>query len=682
MFRGWNWSPLATPARVRYNKSMQASLRRLFYLIAFFPAVADARVVQIRADHREPILNGKSFGAVGAYEKLTGTIEFALNPSLGQNVGIVDLGLAPRNSRGEVEFSADFYLLKPADVNRGNGRLLYEVGNRGSKGILRTFQKGGPSQDPTTQADLGDGFLMRQGYSLLWMGWQWDVPDGRMRMNMPIATDHGAPITGLVRGNFILDARSETAPLADRGHRSYPIADAKSADAFMTVRDATTAPPQRIAREKWHFVDDSMVALAGGFEPGRIYDVVYRARDPRVVGTGLAGTRDLISFLKYSDAGNPLRGIHLAYGWGVSQSGRFLRHFLYEGFNEDEQGRMVFDGVIDEVGGAGRGSFNNRFGQASRDAEEFFNFLYPVDMFPFTDGPETDPETGQTDALLARAEARHVAPKIFHILSNSEYFNRTGSLVHTDPAGRRDLEPPLGTRIYVIASGPHFFGPFPTEQAANLAAPLNPINRNLVLRALLQALDAWVTEGVAPPPSQFPHISDGTLTTREKARWPKIPGVLFPPPALITYRLDFGPKWREGIVDFEPPHIGRPFVSLVPAVDENGNARAGIRLPAVEVPIATYSGWNYRAAGTGATDQFAGEAGSFFPFAHTHAEREAQGDSRLSLEERYASRDQYVGKVALAARKLVENRYLLREDVPDVIDFAVTQYDWAVRRDR
>jgi hypothetical protein len=667
---------------VRYNKSMRVSLRRLSCLIAFLPAVLNARVVQIRIDHREPVLNGKSFGAVGAYEKLTGTIEFALNPTLPQNVGIVDLGLAPRNSRGEVEFSADFYLLKPTDVSRGNGRLLYEVGNRGSKGMLRTFQKGGPSQDPATEADFGDGFLMRQGYSLLWMGWQWDVPDGRMRMNMPIATDHGAPITGLVRGNFILDARSDTAALADRGHKSYPVADAKSADAFMTVRNATIAPPQRIPREKWHFIDDSLVALDGGFEPGRIYDVVYRARDPRVVGTGLAGTRDLISFLKYSDTGNPLRGVRFAYGWGVSQSGRLLRHFLYEGFNEDERGRRVFDGVIDEVGGAGRGSFNNRFGQASRDAEEFFNFLYPVDMFPFTDGPETDPETGQTDALLAKAEARHVAPKIFHILSNSEYFNRSGSLVHTDPAGQRDLEPPAGTRIYVIASGPHFFGPFPAEKAANLAAPLNPINRNLVVRALLQALDAWVTEGAAPPPSQLPRISDGTLTTREKAGWPKIPGVLFPPPALITYRLDFGSKWRDGIVDFEPPHIGKPFVSLVPAVDENGNARAGIRLPSVEVPIATYSGWNYRAAGTGATDQFAGEAGSFFPFARTRAEREAKGDSRLSIEERYTSRDQYVGKVALAARKLVENRYLLREDVPDVIDFAIAQYDWAVERDR
>ena len=648
----------------------------LFSLLAFG---AQARLVNIRVQHREPVLNGKSFGAAGAYEKLTGKVDFALDPALVQNAQIVDLKLAPRNSQGEVEFSADFYLLKPADAGRGNGRLLYEVGNRGSKGMLRTFQKGGPSQDPKTAADFGDGFLMRQGYALLWMGWQWDVPDGRMRMEMPVATDQGAPILGLVRGNFILDQRSPTAPLADRGHKAYPVADRNSADAFMTVRDGTVAKAQRIPREKWRFVDHSTVALEGGFEPGRIYDVVYRARDPRVLGTGLAGTRDLISFLKHSEAGNPLRGIRFAYGWGVSQSGRFLRHFLYEGFNEDEQGRRVFDGVIDEVGGSGRGSFNHRFGQASRDAEEYFNFLYPVDMFPFTDGPETDPETRQTDALLARAEARHVAPKIFHILSNSEYFNRAGSLVHTDPAGQRDLDPPAGTRIYGIASGPHFFGPFPPEHPANLAAPLNPLNRGIVMRALLTALDAWVADDIAPPASQYPRIADGTLTTREKAGWPKIPGVHFPPPALIAYRLDFGPKWREGIVDFEPPHIGQPFVSLVPAVDQNGNARAGIRLPGVEVPVATYTGWNYRPPQTGAPDQFAGEAGSFFPFARTKAEREASGDSRPSMEERYASREQYVGKVALAAGKLVAARYLLAEDVPDVIDFAVAQYDWAVR---
>ncbi|HEY3742433.1 MAG TPA: hypothetical protein VGL53_21440, partial [Bryobacteraceae bacterium] len=420
-------------------------LRRLAFVCALITSGAEAHVAQLIVEHREPVLNGKSFGLAGPYEKLSGKVHFALDPSAAINSGIIDLALAPRNSHGEVEFTADFMLIKPADNKRANGRLFYEVGNRGGKSLLRVFQKGAASTDPTTAADFGDGSLMNQGYSLLWMGWQWDVPEGRMRMDMPIATDHGSPILGLVRGNFIPNAKSSSEPLTDRGHRAYPVNDRNDPDAFMTVRDRPLDPPHRIPRNQWRFVDDGNVSLDGGFELGRIYDVVYRARDPRVLGCGLAGTRDLISFFKHA---NPFSGtITAAYGWGVSQSGRFLRHFLYEGFNRDEQGRRVFDGIIDEVGGAGRGSFNHRFGQASRDAEQFYNIHFPVDMFPFTDGPETDPETGATGSLLARAEADHVAPKIFHILSNSEYFNRAGSLLHTDPAGTRDIDPPANARI-------------------------------------------------------------------------------------------------------------------------------------------------------------------------------------------------------------------------------------------
>jgi len=422
------------------------------------------------------------------------------------------------------------------------------------------------------------------------------------------------------------------------------------------------------------------VSIEGGFELGRIYDVVYKARDPRVVGCGLAGTRDLISFLKTEQGeANPLRGIRVAYGWGVSQSGRFLRHFLYEGFNEDERGRRVFDGVIDEVGGAGRGSFNHRFAQASRDAEQFFNIFYPVDMFPFTDGEETDTVTGQTDALLAKAEARHVSPKIFHILSNSEYFNRAGSLIHTDPAGQRDIEPPANTRIYAIASGPHFVGPWPPAPVGGTAAPLSVLDRTPIVRALLRNLDEWVTEGIAPPASRYPKISDGTLTAPKAAGWPSIPQVRLPPPILITYRLDFGPNWTWGLVSFEPPHVGKPYVGLIPAVDSDGNAIAGIRLPSIQVPIATYAGWNYRAPGMGAADQLMGEAGSMYPFAPTRSQR-SKGDSRLSLEERYTSRDQYLGKIALAGRQLIAERFLLAGDLADVIDRAAMQYDWAVGR--
>ena len=652
-------------------------------LLPLFATGAEARVVRLRVDRREKVLDGKSFGSAGPYEKLAGKVEFALDPTVALNANIVDLNLARHNTRGEVEFSADFYMLRPVDAAHGNGRLFYEVGNRGGKSMLRTFQKARNSSDPHTAEEFGDGALMNQGYTLLWMGWQWDVPEGQMRMDMPIATDHGKPITGLVRGNFIPNDNAPTQPLADRNHLAYLVDDPGSPDNFMTVRNRPTDQPQRIPRSRWHFVGDSSVAADGGFELGRIYDVVYRARDPRVVGTGLAGTRDLISFLKYDRTeANPVPGIRFAYGWGVSQSGRLLRHFLYEGFNEDEQNRKVFDGVIDEVGGAGRGSFNHRFAQASRDAEEFFNIFYPADMFPFTDGPETDPETGKTDSVMARAEARHAAPKVIHIFSNSEYFNRAGSLIHTDPAGTRDLEPPPGSRIYFVSSGPHGAGPFPPVQPKGAAGLNNPADRSPIVRALLKDLDAWVVDGTPAPPSRIPHIADGTLVPTEKAGWPTIPGIHFPVPYLKTYRLDFGPEWDKGIVANEPPKIGKPFVGLVPAVDQNGNSRAGIRLPAIEVPVGTYAGWNFRSPSIGSPDQLFGEIGSFHPFARTKAERIASGDSRLSVEERYASREEYLSRVALVAGQMVQDRFLLPQDLPDPVNQAAALYDWAIQPNR
>jgi len=647
----------------------------LICLSLLLTPAAQARVLQLRVLHRETLQSGKSFGLAGPYELLTGKVEFALDPGATRNANIVDLKLATRNSAGLVPFTADFQLIKPVDPRRANGRILYEVGNRGGKSLLRVFQKAKPG--PT---EVGDGALMTQGFSLLWMGWQWDVPEGMMRMDIPVATDHGAPISGLVRGNFVLNTRSATASLADRNHKAYAAVDSSSAADIMTVRDLPLDPPQTIPRAKWHFVNETTVSLEGGFEPGRIYDVVYRARDPRVVGCGMAGTRDLIAFLKSNSPANPLPGTRFAYGWGISQSGRFIRHFLYDGFNESEDGTMVFDGMIDEVGGAGRGSFNHRFGQASRDAEQHLNIFYPVDMFPFTDAPETDPETGESGSLLATAEARHVAPKIFHILSNSEYFNRAGSLIHTDPAGTRDIEPPPNSRIYFISSGPHYSGTIPPVFSRNDdllgQAPLNPLDRSPIVRALFQAMDRWVVDGELPPPSRFPHISDGTLTAPAAAGWPTIPGLPLPPPILLTYRLDFGPDWSRGIVSFEPPHVGKPFTGLIPAVDADGNSRAGIRLPDVEVPLATYAGWNYRAPSIGLPGQLAGEAGSFYPFPKTRAEREAKSDSRLSIAERYQSRDHYLGKFMQAAGQLVKERLLLPSDVPPAIDRAILFYDW------
>jgi hypothetical protein len=669
-------------------------------MLLFVSSVAEARVVRLRIERREMILDGRSFGAAGPYEKLVGKVEFALDPMLPRNGDIVDLQLAPRNDRGEVEASADFYMLKPVDPRRGNGRLFYEVGNRGGKSLLQTFQKATGSPDPTKEAEFGDGALMRQGFTVLWMGWQWDVPErpGTMRMEMPIAilrepqggpepgrraTENGKRITGLVRGNFILNERANTASVADRAHKAYPAIEPDSAENVMTVRDDPTAKGQVIPRARWHFVDQGTVTLDGGFEPGRIYDVVYRSADPRVIGIGLSGTRDLISFLKHDKStGNPTPGIRYAIGWGVSQSGRFLRHFLYQGFNEDEQGRKVFDGVFDQVGGAGRGSFNHRFGQASRDALQYFNILFPVDLFPFTDGPSTDPEGGAVDSLLARAERTGTAPKLFHLLTNSEYFNRAGSLVHTDPTGTKDADLPTNTRIYMIASAPHGPGPFPPMSNVGGGmtgrAALNPLNYSPAVRALFRALDRWVVEDVPPPPSAYPHLSDGTLTSPSKAGWPAVPGYQLPEQPLRAFHLNFGADWSKGIVSVEPPEVGKPFVVSVPAVDADGNVRAGIRLPDIAVPLATQAGWNYRDASIGAPDRLAGEIGSYIPFPRTKAERDRSGDPRPSIEERYRNRDEYVGKFAAAATALVDQGYLLAEDVADLLKHAAEHYDWAV----
>src|SRR3954470_19664782 len=291
------------------------------FLLLTAPA-ADAGVIRLRIERREPVLNGRTFGAAGAYEKLVGKVDFGVDPTNPRNDVIVDLKLAPRNASGQVEASADFYMLKPVDSARSNGRVFYEVGNRGGKSILATFQKAAPSPDPTTEAEFGDGALMRQGFTLLWMGWQWDVPErpGTMRMAMPIATENGRRITGLVRGNFILNERAATASVADRAHKAYLALDVNSDENVMTVRDDPTAKGQVVPRTRWHFVDGATVALDGGFEPGRIYDVVYRAADPRVLGIGLSGARDLISFLKYDTSSqNPAPGLRSAIGWGVSQ---------------------------------------------------------------------------------------------------------------------------------------------------------------------------------------------------------------------------------------------------------------------------------------------------------------------------------------------------------------------------
>jgi hypothetical protein len=566
------------------------------------------------------------------------------------------------------------------DLRRGNRRVYYEVPNRGGKGILRRLQFAGSSLDPRDPADFGDGWLMEEGFSLAWMGWQWDVPErpGVLRLRAPIATDRGRSITGLVRAVVIVDGRTAEAPLGDKDHAAYPPVDPDGPDSRLYVRDRGLDLPRLLPRASWRFVGGQGVALDGGFEPGRIYEVVYRSRDPRVVGCGLAATRDLVSFFKNETGpANPLAGVTLALGHGISQSGRFLRHFLFQGFNEDEQGRRVFDGLFVEVAGAGRGSFNHRFAQASRDGHQHWNVLYPTDVFPFTDTPETDPETGETKGLLDRAVASGTVPKVFHVVTSYEYWNRAASLLHTEPTGTRDVALAETSRAYLMASAQHGPGTLPPSRAGSREGlpPTNPNDFRPAIRALVHALDEWVADGVLPPASLYPRIADGTLVAPEKAGWPEVSSVRFPTVRNEPVRLDYGPEWARGVITVEPPRLGGVFPALVPAVDADGNDRAGIRLPEIAVPLASQTGWRWRHPGTGAPDALAPYVGSCFPFAWTKAAREGAGDPRLSVEERYHGRADYLGRVALAALALVRERYLLAEDVPLVVERAAAHWD-------
>ena len=653
-------------------------------IFLFSTARADAHVTRVEIISRADVLDGRAFGLAGAYEKIVSRVYFAVNPGNLHNKLIVDLDKAPRNAQGEVEFSADLYLLKPKDMNKGNGSVLFEVSNRGGKGILHLVNGFSPA---TPEGEYGDGFLMREGYTVAWVGWEFDVADegDRLKLLAPIIHDAGGKeIRGLVRSDFTPAQKVDDMPLGHSllgptGGKSYPVADPASTKHVLTVRDTLDGKRQTIPRAQWSFArtvdgkvaaDTHFIHLDGGFQAGKIYEVVYEAKDPVVVGLGFAAVRDFLSFLKYdSQATAPVKRV---YAVGISQSGRFLRHFLYQDFNADEQGHVVMDGVIAHVGGAGRGSFNHRFAQPSRDAQPLSSIFFPTDLFPFTDLPETDPDTGETAGFLDASIKSKNAPKLFLTNTSYEYWGRAASLIHTSPDGLSDAKIGENTRVYLLAGLQHFSVPFPPDKdggpdskAQQLHNP-NPVQ--WYWRALITDMNQWVKDGTAPPVSAYPKIADGTLVPLSKWAFPKIPGVNKPHEVSLAYHLDFGPQWKEGIVTLEPPKVGKPFAVLVPQSDANGNDEGGVSLPELQVPLATYTGWNLRDPSIGLTDLRLSFYGSFIPFAKTAAEREKSGDPRLSVAERYASRDEYMGKFAEAALKLMRERFLLREDLPALLE--------------
>jgi len=682
-------------------------------LVSLLASSATARVDRVEILSRADVQDGKPFGGIGAYERITGRVYFKVNPANLHNRQIVDLDKAERDSAGEVEFSADLYLLKPKDMKRGNGSVLFEVSNRGGKGILRLVNGGIPT-DPAQE--FGDGFLMRQGYTIAWLGWQFDVADQNQNLKLyaPIAhalltEEHVSPsddrakraphqaedpappsgreIRGLVRSDFTVATSRDEMPtghilLGPSGGKSYPAIDPANPQNVLTVRDTRDGSRQTIPRDQWNFKDAHFVHLNGGFVPGKIYELVYVTQDPAVVGLGLAAVRDFLAYLKHDPkAVAPVRRV---YAVGISQSGRFLRHFLYQDFNADEQGRQVMDGVIAHVAGAGRGSFNHRFAQPSRDSQPMSSIFFPTDLFPFTDLPETDPDTGQTGGLLDAATKSRTAPKIFFTNTSYEYWGRSASLIHTSADGKKDATIGKSVRVYFLAGLQHFSDPFPPQKTTannpdyTSQQRHNPNPIQWFWRALITDMDQWVRAGTQPPSNAFPTVATSTLVPFERWVFPKIPGVNLPREYNLAYHLDFGDQWPAGIVSNEPPKVGKPFAVLIPQTDADGNDLGGVRLPELQAPLATYTGWNLRDPSIGAPDQRVSFLGSFIPFAKTARERQQSGDPRLSVQERYSSREQYMAKFTAAANKLIRQRFLLSEDLPAVVARGQREWDEVV----
>ena len=662
-------------------------------------------MIELKIADRRPFAGGRGFGDTGAYERLSGRALFRVDPLAPAQADVVDLKLAPRDAEGLVHFAADFMILRPADSARGNRRVFYDYGNRGHKRALQFFNDAPHSNDPLTLTHAGNGFLMRRGYAVAWLAWEGDMlpGDNRMVLDVPVATDNGRAITGRVRVEFIPDAPGAVCQaLSGRvAAHSYRTASMDTADAAFTRRRYPYDAPEIIPSDQWSFAlahagagaetkqaefavaaSDWHIYYPAGFNPGWIYELIYTAKDPKVMGIGHVAVRDFVSFLKYdrTDA-NPLLGVEKAYGWGRSQTGRCLRDFIYRGYNADAAGRPVFDGAMPHVAGAGRKWMNHRFANpivsGGQQYEDHFNI---ADSFPFSYAMSTDHLTGKRDGILKRPETD---PLVFHTQTATEYWVRRGSLAHTDTQGN-DLPQPENVRVYCWSSSQHSADPLLQAPSRGIGQNYsNNVATSAFFRAMLDAMDRWATDGTKPPPSRVPMRADGTLV--DYATWrqqfPAIPGVAPLSEPNVLPLLDFGPDSERGILR-EPPTIvhgknepGSPaltYTVLVPSVDADGNDIAGVRAPMVAAPLGTYTGWNPRARGYGHGVQWRFE-GSYIPFPETPSERAIVGDPRPSILERYIDKTKYQAAIVAAARSLVDQGLMLEEDVDRYAEAAA---DW------
>jgi hypothetical protein len=629
-------------------------MRRVALIAAFVlsAAAAQAEVTRVEIAKRADV------GASG-YEKIVGTIHFAVDPKGPHNQIVVDLDKAPANANGLVEFSSDLYILRPK-ATPGNGAALVDILNRGNKVALNGFNRGG-SPDPVTENDLGDRLLMRFGYTIVWVGWEVDVAErpNAMRIRVPVAAEHGAPITGIVKATFTANVATNEVAVTDLAQ--YGASDPAGPDSQLTVRPSMLGShAEAVLRDKWH-VNGHTVTLDAGFVPGKTYEVSYRAANPPIAGLGFVAIRDTVAWLKHRP--DALAPVSYVYAYGSSQSGRFLRGFMYEGFNTDERGRQVFDAVFAHIAGAARLDLNARWAKPTGLG------VYSATSFPFADASLRDPVSGVMEGELDNSRMAAHAPKVFYTNTPVEYWGtgRAAALIHTNPAGTSDVPLPENVRVYFIAGTQHSPARFP-PLANNGQQVDNPVDYWWTMRALLLAMHKWVKDGVAPPASQYPRLTDRTLVPAASIRFPAIPGVASP------RHLTAGPRAANRFLP-DGGGAGAPIPLFVPDVDDDGNERAGIRLPDVAVPLATYTGWNFRKPDIGAPGELVSLAGSSIPFAATRAARDAAKDPRRSIEERYQSREEYLAQVERAADALIKSGYLLIDDEPRILQRAGDTWD-------
>ncbi|MEO7799604.1 MAG: alpha/beta hydrolase domain-containing protein [Opitutaceae bacterium] len=631
---------------------MNPSVIRAFLFVGL-SLLASAEVTRVEIEQRVDV------GTTG-YEKIVGRIHFAVDPKDAHNRGVVDLDKAPVTPAGRVEFSSDLFILRPKDPAAGNGAAVLEISNRGGKGVIPGFNRGGKG-DPANETEVGDGFLLREGFTMVTVGWEFDVPKtaGMMRIELPVATEGGVPIKGVVHAPFILDAPATQHTVTDLA--AYAPTDPNGADSRLTVRaSAMDTVSQEIPRARWR-LNGQTITLEGGFEPGKTYEVFYQATNPPVAGLGFVAVRDTAAWLKHrSDSLAPARFV---YAFGASQSGRFLRSFLYEGFNTDERDRPAFDAVFAHIAGVARIDLNRRWSLPRSLG------TYSATSFPFSDAAQRDPVSGVSEGLLENPRSKHV-PKIFYTNTSVEYWGggRVAFLGHTDPAGTKDISLPGNVRSYFFAGTQHGPGRFPPIAATAGQQRANPADYWWINRALLTSMHRWVKDGVPPPASAIPSFREGTLVPVAAISFPAIAGVASPrmlkAGARVANLLIAGGAGEGAVLPL-----------AVPQVDADGIERAGVRLPEIAVPLATYTGWNFRSASAGAPGDLVALVGSWIPFPATRVAKESTRDPRRSVEERYASRAEYLAKITAAADTLVQGGYLLKGDVGRIAQRAGEQWD-------